>query len=75
MLLMISGSITNEEANDTSNFLKKRYNKDFKIPKLEVDFSQYSLTIWKIYKLDRSLIISSFGTLLTFGILLGTLGK
>ncbi|GBN99163.1 hypothetical protein AVEN_198638-1 [Araneus ventricosus] len=75
LLLMIAGSITNEATNDTSNVLKNRYNKDFKSPKLEVDFSQNSLTIWKIYKLDRSLIISSFGTLLTFGILLGTLGK
>ncbi|GBN80681.1 hypothetical protein AVEN_204420-1 [Araneus ventricosus] len=75
LLLMISGSITNEAAKDTSDVLKKRYKKDFKSPKLEVDFSQNSLTIWKIYILDRSLIVASFGTLLTFGILLGTLGK
>ncbi|GBM45921.1 hypothetical protein AVEN_206463-1 [Araneus ventricosus] len=75
LLLMISGSITNEDANGTSNVLKKRYNKDFKSPKLEVDFSQNSLTLWRIYILDRSLIIASFGTLLTFGILLATLGK
>ncbi|GIX92628.1 hypothetical protein CEXT_254921 [Caerostris extrusa] len=33
------------------------------------------LTLWKIYIFSRSLVITSFGTLLTYGILLGTLGK
>ncbi|GFU72542.1 uncharacterized protein TNCV_22241 [Trichonephila clavipes] len=31
------------------------------------------LTLWKIYKIDRSLIISAIGTLLTYGILVATL--
>ncbi|GBM27202.1 hypothetical protein AVEN_9866-1 [Araneus ventricosus] len=75
LLLVISGALTNEAADDTSNVLKRRYNKDFKSPKMEVDFSPYSLTLWRIYRMDRSLIIDSFGTMLTFGILFGTLGK
>ncbi|GBM44734.1 hypothetical protein AVEN_103197-1 [Araneus ventricosus] len=33
------------------------------------------LTLWKIYKIDKSLLINSLGTLLTYGILLGTLGS
>ncbi|GFQ97620.1 uncharacterized protein TNCT_101371 [Trichonephila clavata] len=33
------------------------------------------LTLWKIYVMDRSLVICTFGTLLTYGIMLGTLGK
>ncbi|GFY58273.1 uncharacterized protein TNIN_142871 [Trichonephila inaurata madagascariensis] len=33
------------------------------------------LTLWKIYVMDMHLVITSFGTLLTYGMLLGTLGK
>ncbi|GFY67259.1 uncharacterized protein TNIN_439281 [Trichonephila inaurata madagascariensis] len=35
----------------------------------------YNLTLWKIYVINKALIISSFGTLLTYGMLVGTLGK
>ncbi|GFU90750.1 hypothetical protein TNCV_3781851 [Trichonephila clavipes] len=33
------------------------------------------LTLWKIYVMDMPLVITSFGALLTYGMLLGTLGK
>ncbi|GBM44723.1 hypothetical protein AVEN_103188-1 [Araneus ventricosus] len=33
------------------------------------------MTLWKIYKVDKSLLISSLGTILTYGMLLGTLGS
>ncbi|GFW48147.1 hypothetical protein TNCV_4937531 [Trichonephila clavipes] len=33
------------------------------------------LTLWKIYVIDMPLVITSFGTLLTYGMLLGTVGK
>ncbi|GFS64557.1 uncharacterized protein TNIN_264011 [Trichonephila inaurata madagascariensis] len=33
------------------------------------------LTLWKIYVMNRSLVICTFGTLLSYGIMLGTLGK
>ncbi|KAG8176574.1 hypothetical protein JTE90_024237 [Oedothorax gibbosus] len=33
------------------------------------------LTLWNIYVLDRSLLLSSFGSLITYGILIGTLLK
>ncbi|GBL97571.1 hypothetical protein AVEN_163016-1 [Araneus ventricosus] len=33
------------------------------------------MTLWKIYKVDKSFLISLFGTLLTYGMLLGTLGS
>ena len=32
-------------------------------------------TVWKIYVLDRSFVFTAFGTLLTYGILLATLGN
>ncbi|GBN53132.1 hypothetical protein AVEN_151987-1 [Araneus ventricosus] len=34
-----------------------------------------SLTLWKIYKIDNSLLISALGTLVTYGFLMGTLGN
>ncbi|GIY32254.1 uncharacterized protein CDAR_451471 [Caerostris darwini] len=33
------------------------------------------LTLWKIYKIDKSLFISAIGTLITYGVLVGTLGS
>ncbi|GIZ04638.1 uncharacterized protein CEXT_164841 [Caerostris extrusa] len=34
-----------------------------------------ALTLWNIYRIDKSLFISAIGTLITYGILLGTLGS
>ncbi|GIY10949.1 uncharacterized protein CEXT_219861 [Caerostris extrusa] len=34
-----------------------------------------ALTLWKIYRIDKSLLISAIGTLISYGILLGTLGS
>ncbi|GBN07220.1 hypothetical protein AVEN_4329-1 [Araneus ventricosus] len=33
------------------------------------------MTLWKIYKVDKSFFITLFGTLLTYGMLLGPLGS
>ncbi|GFR10062.1 uncharacterized protein TNCT_534451 [Trichonephila clavata] len=38
-------------------------------------YQHFTLTLWKIYAVDKALIISTLGTLLTYGMLLGTLGK
>ncbi|GFT33495.1 uncharacterized protein NPIL_668881 [Nephila pilipes] len=35
---------------------------------------QVCLTLWNIYKIDRSLIITAMGVLINYGILLATLG-
>ncbi|GIY99631.1 uncharacterized protein CEXT_483381 [Caerostris extrusa] len=34
-----------------------------------------TLTLWKIYRIDKSLLISAIGTLISYGILVGTLGS
>ncbi|GIX68588.1 uncharacterized protein CEXT_296271, partial [Caerostris extrusa] len=34
-----------------------------------------ALTLWKIYRIDKSLLISAVGSLISYGILLGTLGS
>ncbi|GIY52844.1 uncharacterized protein CDAR_432701 [Caerostris darwini] len=33
------------------------------------------LTLWKIYRIAKSLLISAIGTLISYGILVGTLGN
>ncbi|GFS58265.1 uncharacterized protein NPIL_662111 [Nephila pilipes] len=81
LLIMVSASITNELANKAKSVmqclpyrnltqdLKKKY-------KFKKDLNQGNcLTLWNIYVMDRSLVITSVGTLLTYGILIGTLGK
>ncbi|GIY31373.1 uncharacterized protein CEXT_12841 [Caerostris extrusa] len=34
-----------------------------------------ALTLWKIYRIEKSLLISAIGSLISYGILLGTLGN
>ncbi|GFY53503.1 uncharacterized protein TNIN_234621 [Trichonephila inaurata madagascariensis] len=81
LLIMLSASFTNElteEATKQIQCLLCRIPTDKREIKcnLKKDLSQpNSLTLWKIYVMDRSLTISSFATLLTYGILLGTLGN
>ncbi|GFU61620.1 uncharacterized protein NPIL_621851 [Nephila pilipes] len=47
--------------------LKMYVQKNFKHQELE-------FTLWKIYTIDKSLLISEIGTVITYGILVGTLG-
>ncbi|GIY78239.1 uncharacterized protein CEXT_215051 [Caerostris extrusa] len=80
LLLMISASKTNERAAKTKLIIqcmlrhchletrkKMKYEKNSAL--------ETNLTSWKIYIFDRSLLITSFGCLLSYGILLGTLGR
>ncbi|GFT24945.1 hypothetical protein NPIL_474071 [Nephila pilipes] len=48
-------------------------NRDLKWRQMNVK-RKVNLTLWNTYVIDRSLIWSAFGTLLTYGILIGTLG-
>ncbi|GFS43328.1 uncharacterized protein TNIN_368341 [Trichonephila inaurata madagascariensis] len=79
LLIMISASMANEmekKARSSIKCLKCRVSRDLRETKFKaVCTKESSLTLWKIYVLDRSLLITSFGTLLTYGILIGTLGE
>ncbi|GBN38249.1 hypothetical protein AVEN_206490-1 [Araneus ventricosus] len=80
IILMISGIKTNESAknvrNNIQNLLKKLRKNSAEISKLDADLRPApTLSLWKMYEFDRSLITASVGTVLTYGILLGTLGK
>ncbi|GFY58012.1 uncharacterized protein TNIN_267001 [Trichonephila inaurata madagascariensis] len=81
LIITISASLTNETASKAKNVMK---NVPYRIPKgserikymlRKNSVQEYSLTLWKIYIIDRSLIITCFGTLLTYGMLIGALGK
>ncbi|GFQ84455.1 uncharacterized protein TNCT_228181 [Trichonephila clavata] len=81
LLIMVSASVTNELANKARRAMEclpyQNSTQDLKkIFKFKKELNQEnSLTLWKVYVMDRSLVITSIGTLLTYGILLGTLGK
>ncbi|KAF8788870.1 hypothetical protein HNY73_006864 [Argiope bruennichi] len=80
MTQMISGIKTNESAHNVRNNIQNLFKKLCKTTpemfKLDVDLPPApTLSLWKMYEFDRSLVIASVGTLLTYGILLGTLGK
>ncbi|GBM00147.1 hypothetical protein AVEN_176392-1 [Araneus ventricosus] len=79
LALMISACLTNEAKSVTHCSVRRLFYRfctdSFKFVSLKTDSSQSTLTLGKIYQLDRSLIIASIATLLTYGILLGTLGK
>ncbi|GBM86246.1 hypothetical protein AVEN_51769-1 [Araneus ventricosus] len=78
LLIIISASTANEKVALTMKSLSCR------IPESETDLrfklrrisgEHKSLSVWKIYVLDRSLVVTSVGTLLTYGMLIGTIGK
>ncbi|GBM79439.1 hypothetical protein AVEN_213293-1 [Araneus ventricosus] len=81
LLIMISGLMVNEmviRSNCTCQKLSSIKLESSKkvISILSKNFTQENrMTLWKIYPFDRSLIVASLGTLLTYGILFATLGK
>ncbi|GBN76886.1 hypothetical protein AVEN_53894-1 [Araneus ventricosus] len=81
LLIMVPASIANETTKRAkSNVLSLPHeilttDKELKFGIKKCSFQEKFLTLWDIYVLDRSLLITAFGTLLTYGILLGSLGK
>ncbi|GFR13129.1 uncharacterized protein TNCT_204181 [Trichonephila clavata] len=80
LLLIISASITNELTTKMRHFVRRlpylfptRHEK-IKF-KLKQNMMQNYLTLWSVYVIDKSLAIASFGTLLTYGFLIGSLRK
>ncbi|GFS41270.1 hypothetical protein NPIL_577561 [Nephila pilipes] len=80
-MVIISASITNELARKAKYFMNNLPNR---IPQQsqrikcilgKTCIQDYSLTLWKIYVIDRSMLFTCFGTLLTYGMLIGALGN
>ncbi|GFT17789.1 uncharacterized protein NPIL_599351 [Nephila pilipes] len=81
IMIIISASVTNELLSKVKQLMN---NMPYRIPHqsgrikciLRKNWIQdCSLTLWKVYIIDRSLILTSFGTLLTYGMLIGALGN
>ncbi|GBM01919.1 hypothetical protein AVEN_269532-1 [Araneus ventricosus] len=78
MMIMIPACIANEEVKHVVQILPcwiPKNDIDLKLEFEKVFRKQKYLTVWNIYFFDRSLVITGFGTLLTYGILIGTVGK
>ncbi|GIY97699.1 hypothetical protein CEXT_553341 [Caerostris extrusa] len=76
---MISGAKTNEMVERAKLAVQRLSHRITDIDKesksnMKINFLlENRFTLWKAYVLDRSLIITSLGALLTYGILIGTL--
>ncbi|GBO22103.1 hypothetical protein AVEN_180232-1 [Araneus ventricosus] len=79
LLIMVPASISNEAAKRAKRVVMSlpspTNDEELKFEIQKCFFQENFLSLWNIYSLDRSLIITAFGTLLTYGILLATLGK
>ncbi|GFT43646.1 uncharacterized protein NPIL_602771 [Nephila pilipes] len=81
LMIMLSASAANQAANTAkatvisipgwfpyqSKQLKMLVRKKYKQKEL-------SLTLWKIYVIEKSMLLSALGTLVTYGMIIGTLG-
>ncbi|GBO43551.1 hypothetical protein AVEN_179687-1 [Araneus ventricosus] len=82
VMIILSASLANEMAIKPKGFaqflpcrLPTLLNPQFQSMLKEIGIQKYRLTLWQFYVLRRSILLASIGTLLTYGILLGTLGK
>ncbi|GBN02645.1 hypothetical protein AVEN_212398-1 [Araneus ventricosus] len=79
-MVLLSASFANEASKLARNVILSlpsfypNYRKELKIYIGQHYKEEVDLTLWKIYRIDKSLFISAIGTLLTYGVLLGTLG-
>ncbi|GFQ72040.1 uncharacterized protein TNCT_687521 [Trichonephila clavata] len=80
-MILYSAAIANEAAmlaQDTVISVPAWFRQNYKELKMMIHRRfkrKYSLTLWKIYVIDKRLLISALGNLVTYGILLGALGS
>ncbi|GFX10010.1 uncharacterized protein TNCV_4101491 [Trichonephila clavipes] len=81
LIVMLTGAVANQAvvfARETVISLPGWIRQHYK--ELKMDIRQRfkhktHFTLWNIYIIDKSLLISALGTLVTYGILIGTLGS
>ncbi|KAF8796886.1 hypothetical protein HNY73_001217 [Argiope bruennichi] len=78
---MIPAAIANEAAEDARHIivsstvlLQQRY-KESTTYLLQRYKPKVAFTLWKIYKIKKSLLINALGALVTYGVLMGTIGR
>ncbi|KAF8778341.1 hypothetical protein HNY73_015072 [Argiope bruennichi] len=80
-MVMLSAAFTNEASKLAKDVIVSlpsfypNYEKELKICIGQRFTQDVDLSLWKIYRIDKPLFISTLGTLLTYGVLLGTLGS
>ncbi|GFQ88519.1 uncharacterized protein TNCT_554341 [Trichonephila clavata] len=79
MVILSASAVNNSSATTKERILSlpgkiPRHYNELKMVVRSECMRDVSLTLWKIYKIDRSLLISAMGSLLTYGILVATLG-
>ncbi|KAF8796830.1 hypothetical protein HNY73_001166 [Argiope bruennichi] len=78
---MIPAAAANEAARVARNLafslpnLTPQCHEEIDLILFDLSTKEPSLTLWKIYKIENSLLISAIGTLITYGFLVGTLGS
>ncbi|KAF8796831.1 hypothetical protein HNY73_001167 [Argiope bruennichi] len=80
VVIILPGAAVNQAAwisKETAKCLPWRFPRHFmELKKILHQRSTFSgPTLWKIYTIENSLLISAFGTLVTYGLLVGTLGS
>ncbi|GBL87187.1 hypothetical protein AVEN_270475-1 [Araneus ventricosus] len=80
-LITIPASLLNEKLDDMKHFVQHlpnrmpRHRKEVKFELRKNFFPEKRLSLWKICQLNRAVVVTSLGTLLTYGILIASLGK
>ncbi|GBM00152.1 hypothetical protein AVEN_176395-1 [Araneus ventricosus] len=80
LVIMLPGAAVNQVARiskETAKSLPWRFPQHYmeikKILRQQTTFAE--LTLWKIYAIEKSLLVSALGTLVTYGFLVGTMGS
>ncbi|GIZ00926.1 uncharacterized protein CEXT_623731 [Caerostris extrusa] len=81
LMIMLPGSVVNQNVEvakgailSCPGWYPNHYNELKTCVRTKFKQKKATLTLWKIYYINKSLLISSLGSLVTYGILFGTLG-
>ncbi|KAF8796845.1 hypothetical protein HNY73_001178 [Argiope bruennichi] len=81
VMLMVPAAIANQATRAAKSFIAslpgwfpKNY-KEVNLIVLRLSAEEPAFTLWKIYRMEKSLLINAIGTLITYGFLLGTIGN
>ncbi|GBM00160.1 hypothetical protein AVEN_176402-1 [Araneus ventricosus] len=80
LLLILPAAAVNEVAKQAVEIIASlptlfpEYYKDLKKKIRQKCMKEVSLSLWKIYRIDTSLLVTALGTLISYGVLFGTFG-
>ncbi|GFY72500.1 uncharacterized protein TNIN_156451 [Trichonephila inaurata madagascariensis] len=81
LMIMLSASAANQAAKEAKASIMSipgwfpQHSKQLKmLVRKKYKHKEFSLTLWKIYVVKKSMLLSALGTLVTYGMIVGTLG-